>query len=68
MLHKISRTVRRSMRWIFGAPFKDLPPGFGEPLPEIRAFEEQVREMRPRPHGDAPVASTRRHEHAESAQ
>jgi hypothetical protein len=67
MSHKISRTVRRFMRWIFGAPFEDLPPGFGEPLPEIRAFEEQVQEMQHRPHGDAPVASARRHEHTQSA-
>jgi hypothetical protein len=59
MSHKISRWVQRFMRWIFGAPFKDLPPGFGEPMPEIRAFEEEMEETQHRPHGNAPMPSTR---------
>ena len=59
MLHKISRWVRHFMRWIFGSPFRDLPPGFGETMPEIRGFEEEMKETQNRPHGDAPVASAR---------
>jgi hypothetical protein len=65
MLHKISRWVRRFMRWIFGAPFQDLPPGFGEPMPEIRAFEEEMEETQHRAHGNVPVASVRHHDHGQ---
>jgi hypothetical protein len=61
MSPKISRGVRRFMRWIFGAPFEALPPGFGEPLPEIRAFEEEMEETQHRAHGSVPAASVRRH-------
>ena len=64
MLRTISRSVRRFMRWLFGAPFQDLPPGFGEPMPEIRAFEEEMNETQHRAHGSAPVESVRRHAHA----
>jgi hypothetical protein len=59
MSHKISRWVQRFMRWIFGAPFQDLPPGFGEPMPEIRAFEEEMEETQHRAHGNVPVPSAR---------
>jgi hypothetical protein len=60
MSHKISRWVRRFMHWFFGSPFRELPPGFGEPVPEIREFEEEMKEAQNRPHGDAPVAATPR--------
>jgi len=60
MLQKIWGQVQRFARWLFGAPFRDLPPGFGEPMPEIREFEEEMKETQNRPHGDAPVASAPR--------
>jgi hypothetical protein len=64
MLHAISRAVRRFMRWLFGAPFQELPPGFGEPMPRIRAFEEEMSQIQHRAHGKVPVESVRRHSHA----
>jgi hypothetical protein len=67
MLGRILRPIRRLARRLFGAPFKDLPPGFGKPMPEIRAFEEGVDESQHRAHGNAPTRSVRRHERARPA-
>jgi hypothetical protein len=63
MLHEINRLVRRFVHWLFGAPFEDLPPAFGEPMPEIRAFEEEMEEAQHhRTRGSAPTLSVRRYE------
>ena len=67
MLGNISRWIQRFARRLFGAPFEDLPPGFGKPMPEIRAFEEGVDESQHRAHGNAPTRSVRRHERARLA-
>lgn len=67
MLHKIWVFARRFMRWLFGSPFRDLPEGFGEPMPEIRAFEEEMEMTQHRATGNAPIASARRHDHGQDA-
>ena len=67
MLGNISRWTLRFARRLFGAPFKDLPPGFGKPMPEIRAFKEEMDETQHRAHGNAPTLSVRRHDHAKPA-
>jgi len=67
MLGNISRWIQRFTRWLFGAPFKDLPPGFGKSMPEIRAFKQEMDEAQHRAHGNAPTRSVRRHEHARPA-
>jgi hypothetical protein len=41
-----------------------LPPGFGKPMPEIRAFKEEMDETQHRAHGNAPTRSVQRHERA----
>jgi hypothetical protein len=41
-----------------------LPPGFGKPMPEIRAFKQEMDETQHRAHGNAPTRSVRRHERA----
>ncbi len=52
--------VRRFVRWIFGAPFRDLPPEFGDPVPpELRTFETNAEETQHHPIGNAPSASAR---------
>ena len=68
MLHEIYRLVRRFVRWLFGAPFEDLPRAFGEPISEIRAFEEEMKEAQhQRVHGNAPTLSVRRYERVKPA-
>ena len=67
MLGNISQWIQRFARRLFGAPFKDLPPGFGKSMPEIRAFKQEMDETQHRPHGNAPTWSVRRHEHARPA-
>ena len=64
MLVNISRRIQRFARRLFGAPFKDLPPGFGKPMPAIRAFKEEMDETQHRAHGNALTRSVRRHERA----
>ena len=33
----------RFARWLFGSPFRDLPPAFGDTVPpELRAFEAEA--------------------------
>ena len=64
MLGNISRWIQRFARRSFGAPFKDLPPGFGKSMPEIRAFKQEMDEVQHRAHGNAPTRSVRQHERA----
>ena len=64
MLSNLSRWIQRLARRSFGAPFKDLPPGFGKSMSEIRAFKQEMDEVQHRAHGNAPTSSVRRHERA----
>jgi len=66
MLHKISRAVRYFTRWLFGSPFRDMPEGFGKPMPEIRAFEEQMDMAQHRANGKIPMATDHSHKHFQS--
>ena len=67
MLGNISRWIQRFARRLFGAPFEDLPPGFGKSMPEIRAFKQEMDDVQHRAHGNAPTRSVRRHERAKPA-
>jgi hypothetical protein len=59
------RWLRRAVRWLFGAPFRDLPPAFGDTVPpELRAYEEKVDEMEHHPVGR--VSSPTGHGHKRS--
>lgn len=43
---KKSHWIRRFVRWLFGSPFEELPPEFGDPVPpELRVFEAEVEEI-----------------------
>jgi hypothetical protein len=40
-----SNWVKRFLRWLFGSPFEELPPEFGDTVPpELRAFEAEAEE------------------------
>ena len=67
MLGYILRWIRHFARRLFGASFKDLPPGFGKSMPEIRALKQEMDETQHRAHGNAPTRSVRQHEHARLA-
>jgi hypothetical protein len=57
MKHNPFVWVRRFLRWWFGAPFQELPPEFGDPVPtELRVFEAQVKEAQHRPQSQKPLS------------
>jgi hypothetical protein len=59
------RWLGRAVRWLFGAPFRDLPPAFGDTVPpELRAYEEKVDEMAHHPVGT--VSPPKSHGHQRS--
>jgi hypothetical protein len=42
--------LERFLRWLFGAPFQELPPEFGDPVPsELRVFEYRAEEAQHHP-------------------
>lgn len=56
-----SNIVQRFVRWLFGAPFQELPPEFGDPVPpELRAFEAEAEETQRHPFGKVPSSSSPR--------
>ncbi len=59
------RSVKRAARWLFGAPFEELPPTFGDTVaPELRVYEAKVDEMEHHPAGM--VSSPTGHGHKRS--
>jgi hypothetical protein len=55
MKYKPFEWVRRFLRWLFGAPFQELPPEFGDPVPvELRVFAARVAEIQHRPQSQTP--------------
>jgi hypothetical protein len=53
--------LKRFLAWLFGAPFQELPPEFGDPVPsELRVFEYQAEEAQRHPRNKI---STRTPEH-----
>ena len=52
MRHKLSAWIRRFLRWLFGAPFEQLPLEFGDLVPpDLRAFQSRTEEIEHRPLG-----------------
>jgi hypothetical protein len=50
MMGAIVHLARRFLGWLFGAPFKALPPEFGDDVPsELRVFEAEAEESRREP-------------------
>ena len=53
--HERPGWIKRFVRWLFGSPFQELPPEFGDPVPaDLRLFEAQAEEMERRPTGKVP--------------
>jgi hypothetical protein len=58
MKYKAIEWVRRFLRWLFGAPFQELPPEFGDPVPaELRVFAAKVAEIQHHPQSQIPRSS-----------
>lgn len=56
-----SNVVQRFVRWLFGAPFRELPPEFGDPVPpELRAFEAEAEDIEHHPFGKVPSSPSPR--------
>ena len=52
MRHKLSEWIQCFLRWLFGAPFEELPPEFGDPVPpELRVFQAEAEEVEHHPLG-----------------
>jgi hypothetical protein len=50
-MSKILRAVQKFFRWLLSAPFQELPPEFGDPVPsELRTFEAEAEERQHQPH------------------
>ena len=50
-------------RWLFGGPFRALPPPFGNPVPpELRLFRFEAAEVRRHGLGEAAVGMPAHHE------
>ena len=55
MKHNLFPWIRRFLRWLFGAPFKELPSEFGDLVPpELRVFQAEVKEIEHHPTGSNP--------------
>lgn len=52
MKHRLSTSIQRFLRWLFGAPFEELPPEFGDLVPpDLRAFQSRAAEIEHSPLG-----------------
>jgi hypothetical protein len=52
MIQKILKLMQSLVRWFFGAPFRQLPPEFGDTVPpDLRAFEAEAEEVQRHPQG-----------------
>jgi hypothetical protein len=59
---KIRRGFQRFTRWLFGAPFEELPSEFGDPVPsELRRFEAEAEEFQHHRQGTIQRQSTKKH-------
>lgn len=61
-MRRTLKWLGRFGRWLFGSPFRDLPPEFGDPVPpELRVFEAEAEEVQHRPRGKAEPLAPGRH-------
>jgi hypothetical protein len=45
MTHGVRSRLARFARWLFGSPFRELPPTFGNTVPpELQVFEAEAAE------------------------
>ncbi|MBN1221111.1 MAG: hypothetical protein JXM69_19470 [Anaerolineae bacterium] len=51
-MSKLSRSIQKFFRRLLSAPFQELPPEFGDPVPsELRVFEAEAEERQHHPQG-----------------
>lgn len=61
-MHRWQARFKRFLHWLFGSPFEDLPPAFGDPVPpELREFEAEAEEAQRHPRGEVTPVATLRH-------
>ena len=59
MIQKLLKLMQRVARWFFGAPFRQLPPEFGDAVPpDLQAFEANAEEAQPHPRGSVQPSSS----------
>lgn len=52
MIQKVLKLMQSLVRWFFGAPFRQLPPEFGDAIPPgLRAFEAEAEGSQRHPQG-----------------
>lgn len=67
--YKKSGWIQRFLRWLFGAPFRELPPEFGDPVPtELRVFEYQAEEVQHHPRSKIPTSRPAHHKQTKPVQ
>ena len=50
MIQQVLKSIQRLMRWFFGAPFRQVPPEFGQTTPtELLAFAANAEEVQRHP-------------------
>jgi hypothetical protein len=60
MIQKLLKLMQRVARWFFGAPFRQLPPEFGDAIPpDLQAFETNAEEAQLHPRGSVQPSSSR---------
>jgi hypothetical protein len=61
--------LKRFVAWLFGAPFQELPPEFGDPVPsELRVFEYQAEEAQRHPRNKISTRTPERHKQTKPVQ
>ena len=59
MIQNILKPIRSLARWFFGAPFRQLPPEFGETVPpDLLAFGANAEEAQRHPSGSVQPSSS----------
>jgi hypothetical protein len=59
MIQKVLQPMQRLARWFFGAPFRQLPPEFGETVPpDLQAFEANAEAAQLQPRGSVQPSSS----------
>ena len=59
MIQQLLKPIQRLARWFFGAPFRQLPPEFGDTVPpDLQAFETNAEESQLHPRGSVQPSSS----------
>jgi hypothetical protein len=68
-MYEKSGWLKRFLAWLFGAPFQELPPEFGDPVPtDMRVFEYQAEETQHHPRSKISTPTPVHHEQSKPVQ